>query len=91
MKYSSLLLDLTIRSEIMPSTMDIASVTKSREEKTTSGMDSILPVVIFSCKVYIRGKFPATKIANEIIPKEFNGFTFINIKRSVFPILIPSP
>jgi hypothetical protein len=63
MKYSSLLLDLATKLEIMPSTMDLPPVTKSREENKT----------------------------NEIIPKKFNGFTSIDIKRSVFPIQIPSP
>ena len=69
----------------------MAPVTNSRDEKTTDGIDTILPVVIFSYKTSAPGKRPAAKNAREIIPKNFNGFTFINMNNRVLPIFMPSP
>jgi hypothetical protein len=74
----------------MPTTKEVVPVTKSREEKTTEGIETISPVVIFSCSTYAPGNIPAAKKAKAITLKNLRGFTFIKINKRVFAILTPS-
>lgn len=71
-------------------TSDTVAVTKSSEEKTTDGMWIISPKKIFSYNTWLAGYRPAIKNAIERIPKNFKGFTFNKINKSVWLILMPS-
>jgi hypothetical protein len=64
-------------------TNDTVAVTKRSEEKTTDGIWIISPKKIFSYNTWLAGYRPTIKNAKDRIPKNFNGFTFKRINKSV--------